>query len=54
MVFGKLEWWVKLMDKTYKTVILSIDYKCKYGKLIDYLIENEDIGSVSKIKTLKR
>jgi len=54
MVLGKLEWWVKLMDKTYKTVILSIKYKCKHEKLIDYLITNEDIGTVSEIKTLKR
>ena len=37
----------------YKTVILSIEYKCKYGVLIDYLIENDDIGLVSEIKTLK-
>lgn len=40
-------------DDDYKTVILSIDYKCKYGKLIDYLIENEDVGLVNKIKSLK-
>ena len=40
-------------DKNYKTVILSINYKCKHEELIDYLIENEGIGTVSEIKTLK-
>lgn len=37
-----------MKNNTYKTFILSIDYKGKYGNLLDYLIENEDVGKVSK------
>ena len=40
-------------DDNYKAVILSINYKCKFRELIDYLISNEDIGLVNIIKNLK-
>lgn len=34
------------------TVLLSIQYKCKYEDLIDYLASCDDVGLIREVKTL--